>query len=188
MVEASRRDPYKTWDWIECVEANEQGTRVFYSLLVAGVAIELVGTVVTNLYDRYVLYPLVFPPSPGGLPSQALELGDSLVSFAFSPCLLFAAFYVLGRKVRLDEDWKSPVVSLFAGGAIAGALAVFAASAINASDFPSAITEQFGNGWNLASWALSIVEGGLFFIFVGLAAIYIASRRAEEGVSGRRGP
>jgi hypothetical protein len=104
-----------------------------------------------------------------------------LVSFAFSPCLLFAAFYVLGKKVRLNEDWKSPVVSLFAGGAIAGALTVFAVSAINASDFLSAITEQFGNGWNLASWALSIVEEGLFLIFVGLAAIYIASRHAEGG-------
>jgi hypothetical protein len=159
-----------------------QGTRIFYSLLVAGFAIELVGTVVTNLYYRYVLTPIVIPPSSGS-PSQALELGASLLSFAFSPCLLFAAFYVLGRKVRLDEDWRSPVVSLFAGGAIAGALTVFAVSAINGSDFLSAITEQFGNGWNVASWALSIVEEGLFLIFVGLAAIYIASRHAGEGVS-----
>jgi len=159
------------------VEANEQGTGIFYSLLVAGVAIELVGTVVTNLYYRYVLAPLVIPPFQGGLPSQALELGGSLVSFAFSPCLLFAAFYFLGKKVRLDEDWKSPVLSLFAGGAIVGALTVFAVTAINPSDFLSTITEQFGNGWNVASWVLSIVEGGMFFIFVGLAAIYIASRR-----------
>jgi hypothetical protein len=121
-------------------------------------------------------------PSSTGLPSQALELGGSLLSFAFSPCLLFGALYVLGKKVRLDEDWKSAAVSLFAGGAIAGALTIFAVSVVTWSDALSEITQQFGNGWNVASWVLSIVEGGLFMIFIGLAAVYIASRRTGKTI------
>jgi len=170
----------------EGVEGNARGIRVFYDLLVAGAAIELAGTVITYVYNRHVVFPQVVPPSTG-LPSQALELGGSLLAFAFSPCLLFGALYVLGKKVRLDEDWKSPAVSLFAGGAIAGALTIFAISAVNWPDTLSEITQQFGSGWNLASWVLSVVEGGLFMTFIGLAAIYMASRRTGRMTSQSEG-
>ena len=163
-------------------------TNVLLALLFAGLVIELARTLANALFARYVISP-DFGPFASGPPTEALYFASSVITFAFSPCLLFVAYYFIGKRVDLAEDWEAPALALFASGLLVGVLAVFVSIAAYSSDFQgyvSALEAQFASGWNWGEISLSALGEGFYLVFIGIAAIYIGDRRREA--QGAEGP
>jgi hypothetical protein len=158
-------------------------------LFLIAIAFELARTVFTSLWQRLVYFPNVFPNSQSAIPSEALTLGDTLGSFAISPCLLFVAYYYLGKGVSLDNNLRAPIVSLFLGGAIGGVLSFFlgyiAFAGITLSEYLSYLTSAFSSPWTLGTFSVEAVGDGLFNIFVGVAALFIFSYVARKTMANR---
>jgi hypothetical protein len=100
---------------------------------------------------------------------------------------LFVACFLIGRRVKLNSDAKSLVVSLFIGGAVGAVLAFFTVSlAINGaslSDFSTFLGPEFSNGWNLGNLAILSLSESLFDAFVGFSAVYFATYRFGDNAS-----
>lgn len=121
-------------------------------------------------------------PSPISL--QMLQFTESLISFAISPCLLFCALYILGKKLSLGEDLWSPVTSLFLGGAIGEFFGIFLAGLnfipLSLSTYFSFLQAEFGNAWVVGLLVLSSLGDGIFAVFVGISAIVIGAYRRKR--------
>lgn len=163
------------------METSSQLTKIIPGLFVTGLALLFARDAATAAYQRYVLFPPL-ANSTSGPPLEALYLGSSLLGFVISPCLLFAAFYALGRRISLEDDWKSAAASLFVAGIMASVLSLLVDSAMFSSSsqsFLSNLEGLFGSGWNVASWTLTVVEEGLAMVFIGISAIFLASRKTR---------
>jgi hypothetical protein len=157
-----------------------QPTRILPRLTLIVLAVDLVKSAVGALWQRYVFLPNIPMPFAAGVPLDALNFFSSLILFAISPGVLFVLLYRVGGGVRLEAEGTSAAVSLFLGGAVAGALGVLVTETVfsqGSSAYLAAMETQFTNGWYLGSLLVSALENGLFDVFLGMTAILFASYR-----------
>jgi hypothetical protein len=149
-------------------------------LLLIALALELLRDGLVDVYERYVYVSNILGTTAY---LETIQLGASVLGFVLFPCLPFVVFYFLARGFDLQRRLKSAVLSLFLGGflgSLVGSFFYFAISySTNAPSFLQLVYIEYGNITNLLTLALLTVEDGLYNIFIGVAAIFVASARGK---------
>jgi hypothetical protein len=153
-------------------------------LFLVGALFELANAAYEDLFDRFVYLPSTSSASPA-LSSEELQFISSFVSFVITPILLFAVFYLLGRRSKGLDRWRALVTVLFLGGVVGASFGTLIGYITYppsyAPSFLSFLKLEFGDLWFVLSLAVFAAEEGLYTAFIGVAAFFIAGARKREG-------
>ena len=166
--------------------ASPMTARVIPRIVAICAALELAKEVCQYVWVRLV----VIPAYQGGFDNtQAARLGylqvaTSVIGFLVIPVVAYIVLYSEGRRFRIGAQTRALAASLFLGGAlgvVAGLLIIPPVTSTDILAYLRTLPSTLSDPPSFLQLVLELVQSGLYFAFIGIAAAAIYEFSGPSG-------